>query len=302
MLEKVDEVPLEMMRTPVRVKKPPWLRKRLPTGPGYEEVRRMMKGDSLHTVCQEAHCPNQWECFSRHTATFLIMGDRCTRNCRFCAVVHGPLAEPDAEEPSRVAEAVRSLGLEYVVVTSVTRDDLPDGGAVFFAETIREIRRRNPGADVEVLIPDFQGDEAALAVVLDAGPSVLNHNIETVERLYPTVRPGADYHRSLQLLERAHSYNPSVPVKSGMMLGLGEKPEEIKKALKDLFETGCRLLTLGQYLQPSESHLPVERFVPPEEFETWKTVALDMGFLAVSSGPFVRSSYKAGEMFGAVSG
>jgi len=290
------------MKAATRAKKPPWLRKRLPTGPGYEQVRRMMKGVCLHTVCQEAKCPNQWECFSRHTATFLIMGDYCTRNCRFCAVLHGPLTKPDPEEPGRVAEAVQSLGLDYVVVTSVTRDDLPDGGARFFAETIREVRRKNPDADVEVLIPDFQGDESALAMVLDAGPAVLNHNIETVERLYPTVRPGADYGRSLILLSRAGAHHPTIPTKSGIMLGLGEEPEEVKKALHDLFEAGCRLLTMGQYLQPSDGHLPVERFVPPEEFETWRTFALDLGFLAVSSGPFVRSSYKAGEMYRAVTG
>ena len=260
-----------------------------------------MKGGCLHTVCQEARCPNQWECFSRNTATFLIMGDRCTRNCRFCAVLHGPRGEPDPEEPSRVAEAARSLGLDYVVVTSVTRDDLPDGGASLFAETIREIRRKKPGTDVEVLIPDFQGNERALALVLDAGPAVLNHNIETVERLYPEVRPGADYGRSLKLLERARTYSPAIPRKSGMMLGLGETAEEVRGTLRNLLEAGCMMLTLGQYLQPSESHLPVSRFVPPEEFETWRTVALDMGFSAVFSGPFVRSSYRAGEMHRAVS-
>ncbi len=254
----------------------------------------------MHTVCEEAKCPNQWECFSHHTATFLIMGDHCTRNCRFCAVLHGPLSKPDPDEPLRVAKAARSLGLQYVVVTSVTRDDLPDGGASLFAQTIQEIRRQNPGAAVEVLIPDFQGDERSLAVVLDAGPAVLNHNIETVERLYPRVRPGADYRRSLQLLARARAYRPSIPRKSGMMLGLGETDEEVRQALRDLFRAGCRLLTMGQYLQPSDGHLPVERFVPPEAFETWRTFALDLGFSAVSSGPFVRSSYKAGEMYRAV--
>jgi lipoyl synthase len=290
------------MKTAPHMKKPPWLRKHLPTGPGYEKVRRMMTGECLHTVCQEAKCPNQWECFSRHTATFLIMGDHCTRNCRFCAVPNGPLGKPDPKEPERVAEAARSLGLDYVVVTSVTRDDLPDGGARFFADTIQEIHCKNPGADVEVLIPDFQGDEDALSVVLDADPAVLNHNIETVERLYPRVRPGADYPRSLRLLARTKALNPAIPRKSGIMLGLGEEPEEVKKTLHDLFEAGCRLLTIGQYLQPSDRHLPVERFVLPEEFETWRTFAVDLGFLAVSSGPFVRSSYKAEEMYKAVSG
>jgi lipoyl synthase len=284
------------------MKKPAWLRKPLPMGPEYERVRSMMKGECLHTVCQEAKCPNQWECFSRQTATFLIMGDRCTRNCRFCAVLHGPVGAVDPEEPSRVADAARTLGLNYVVVTSVTRDDLPDGGAEIFARTIREIHRKKPGSEVEVLIPDFQGDHQALAKVLHAHPAVLNHNIETVARLYPAVRPGAAYERSLELLAKAHAHVPAVPVKSGMMLGLGETEAEVKKTLVDLFEAGCRLLTLGQYLQPSAHHLPVERFVPPEEFDAWKAFARDLGFRGVASGPFVRSSYQAGEMYGAVAG
>lgn len=261
----------------------------------------MVREGSLHTVCQEAKCPNQWECFSHHTATFLIMGDRCTRNCRFCAVKQGPITGPDPEEPWRVADGAASLGLRYVVVTSVTRDDVPDGGARIFAQTIREIRKKIDGAMVEVLIPDFRGDESALATVLNAGPDVLNHNIETVPRLYSSVRPQADYRRSLRLLARVGTHEPAIPAKSGIMLGLGEASGEVEKTLQDICHTGCRLLTIGQYLQPSSRHLPVVRFVPPEEFDGWREAALGMGFQEVFSGSFVRSSYKAWEMYRTVS-
>ena len=280
-----------------RQKKPDWLRKRLPSGPEYERIRSLVRKSHLHTVCQEAQCPNIWECFSSRTATFLILGDRCTRNCRFCAVAHQPSGPPDPEEPRRVAEAVDRMQLGYVVITSVTRDDLPDGGAGHFARTIREIRRRVPNAMVEVLIPDFQGSSEALETVLTAQPDVLNHNLETVPRLYDTVRPGADYHRSLQLLGNARRHDPDLPTKSGLMLGLGEKDAEIQQTLGDLRAVDCRMLTLGQYLQPSQKHLPVARFVPPEEFDHWKTVAAQMGFSEVASGPFVRSSYHARELF-----
>ena len=259
-----------------------------------------MKKGGLHTVCQEAKCPNMWECFSQETATFLIMGPRCTRDCRFCAVEHGPLGPPDPEEPVRVAEAAHNMGLRYVVVTSVTRDDLPDGGAHFFAETIREIRKRKPDTLVEVLIPDFQGDQAALRTVLEARPDVLNHNLETVPRLYPLVRPQADYRRSLECLRQAGQYDPAIPTKSGLMLGLGESSKEVEKTLQDLVEVGCRMLTLGQYLQPSREHLPVRQFVHPERFEIWRDTALGMGFSQVASGPFVRSSYHAQEHYEAL--
>jgi lipoic acid synthetase len=278
-------------------KKPPWLRRRLPSGPEFERVRSLVDGNRLHTVCQEAKCPNIWECFSSHTATFLILGDRCTRNCRFCAVQHQPVQAPDPDEPARVAETAKRMGLTYVVVTSVTRDDLPDGGAGHFAITISEIRRRLPDARIEVLIPDFQGIAAALKTVLLARPDVLNHNMETAARLYPTVRPGADYQRSIELLRRAAQWQPVIPTKSGMMLGLGESADEVQHTLADLRNAGCRFLTLGQYLQPSREHLPVARFVPPEEFEQWKQSALQMGFAEVASGPFVRSSYHAKELF-----
>ncbi len=280
-----------------RIRKPEWLKLKLPAGPDYELVRSLIGKSALHTVCQEARCPNQWECFSRQTATFLIMGSRCTRKCRFCAVEHGPLGPPDPEEPLRVAEAAQSLGLRYVVVTSVTRDDLADGGAAIFAATIRAIRKKIPEVQIEVLIPDFQGCPEPLLAVVEARPDVLNHNIETVERLYPSVRPGAAYERSMQLLRRAKGYNASLPIKSGLMLGLGESPEEMHQTLRDLLDASCTLLTLGQYLQPSADHIPVERFVSPAEFDNWKEIALSMGFLRVASGPLVRSSYHARDLY-----
>jgi len=279
------------------MKKPKWIRRKLPSGPEYEAIRSMLRDGKLHTVCQEAQCPNIWECFSCGTATFLILGSRCTRNCRFCAVEQGPLGPPDPEEPGRVAEAAEKMGLQYIVVTSVTRDDLPDGGATQFAESIREIRKRIPDARVEVLIPDFQGDPEALKIVLNAGPDVFNHNMETVSRLYGTVRPQADYRRSLDLLQRSLELAPAIPTKSGIMLGLGEQKDEIREVLSDLRTAGCRMLTLGQYLQPSRDHLPVERYVEPEEFDQWREETLNMGFTEVSSGPLVRSSYHAQDLF-----
>lgn len=283
-----------------RIRKPAWLRQKLPVGAAYEHVRAMLKGNRLHTVCQEAKCPNMWQCFSRQTSTFLIMGPRCTRNCRFCSVEHGSPVLPDPAEPARVAEAVKNMGLEYAVITSVTRDDLPDGGAQFFAQTVHEIHKALPDAQAEVLIPDFQGNADALQTVLDSGIAVLNHNLETVPRLYPSVRPEAIYLRSLDLLSQAKKYNAGISTKSGLMLGLGETSEEIRRTLEDLRNSGCDLLTLGQYLQPSASHLPVERFVHPDEFEMWRQTALEMGFAAVASGPFVRSSYHAKELFCAI--
>ncbi len=279
------------------VRKPRWLKRNLPRGPVYGKVNSLLSEGKLHTVCQEAGCPNRWECFSRRTAAFMIMGSRCTRNCGFCAVNHGPSAPPDYGEPARVAEASQNMELRYVIVTSVTRDDLPDGGAVFFAKTIKEIHKRIPCASVEVLIPDFQGNEGALHVVLEAKPSVLNHNLETVERIYPSVRPGAAYRRSLELLKRVREYDSEIPAKSGLMLGLGEFPGEVRETLHDLFDAGCNILTLGQYLQPTRDHLPVERFVHPEEFDDWRKTALEMGFSAVASGPLVRSSYHAEELY-----
>ncbi len=282
----------------MHTQKPRWLIQRLPKAPTYEKVRASLSRGHLHTVCQEAKCPNLWECFSNKTATFLIMGPRCTRNCRFCAVEHGPSGLPDPEEPVRVARAVRDMGLRYVVITSVTRDDLPDGGAGHFASTIKAIRRQMPHTLVEVLIPDFQGNPAALRTVLGTRPHVLNHNLETVPRLYPLVRPGALYERSLELLGRVRGHAPGTPTKSGLMLGLGESTGEIWKSLEDLLSVGCSILTLGQYLQPSKDHLPVSRYLSPEEFDDWRENALKMGFSEVASGPFVRSSYHAKELYG----
>ena len=281
----------------VRVQKPKWLRRRLPTGSDYEKVKGMIRGDRLHTVCQEAKCPNMWECFSQKTATFLILGSRCTRDCRFCSVLPGPLEPPDPEEPVRVAGVAHQMGLKYVVVTSVTRDDVSDGGASLFAQTIIEIRNRMADACVEVLIPDFQGNKAALNTVLKARPDVLNHNIETVPRLYNKVRPQADYLQSLVLLQRAKQQRPSVPTKSGLMLGLGETESEILQALQTLHRHGVSIITLGQYLQPTQQHLPVVEYITPQKFSEWREVALQVGFKEVASGPFVRSSYRAGKLF-----
>jgi lipoyl synthase len=280
--------------------KPPWLKRRLPSGPVYEQVRALLKKGHLHTVCQEARCPNVWECFSQKTATFLILGDRCTRNCGFCAVAHGPEGPPDPNEPSRIAEAVQQMALQYVVVTSVTRDDLPDGGAGVFADTIRHIRQRVPGTRIEVLTPDFLGNTDAIKKVIFAKPDVFNHNIETVPRLYPIVRPQADYQRSLKVLEIAKEIDPNMITKSGIMLGLGETETEIIETFRDLLSAGCNMLTIGQYLQPTKQHLPVKRFVPPEQFQQLRDNAMEMGFDEVASGPFVRSSYHAKDLFEAV--
>ncbi len=279
--------------------KPSWLRRRLPTGADYEKVRVIIEKGRLHTVCQEAACPNQFECFASHTATFLILGSQCTRNCRFCNIQSSAdLPKPDSDEPKRVADAVEQMGLGYVVITSVTRDDLPDGGAGHFAETILAIRKRRSDVRIEVLIPDFCGNPKALRSVLEAGPDVLNHNIETVPRLYPRVRPQADYQRSLALLKAAAEYQPSMPTKSGIMLGLGEKYEEVCQTLEDIRMCGCRFLTIGQYLQPSKAHLPVQRYVPPDEFDRLRETALALGFEEAACGPFVRSSYHARQMYG----
>lgn len=277
-------------------RKPRWLNRNLPKGPTYGKITSLLDKHRLHTVCQEARCPNIWECFCMRTATFLILGSRCTRNCRFCSVAHATPSLPDYGEPVRVALAAQTMGLSYVVITSVTRDDLPDGGAALFAETIKEIRKKIPHVTIEVLIPDFQGDKNALYTVLEEKPNVLNHNIETVERLYPSVRPGATYRRSIELLKRVREYDPAIPTKSGLMLGLGEFPGEIRQALHDLLDADCRILTVGQYLQPTRKQVPVDRFILPQEFEDWRKAALEMGFSAVASGPLVRSSYHAKEL------
>jgi lipoic acid synthetase len=277
--------------------KPPWLKQRLPAGYACEEVTTLINDTKVHTVCQEAQCPNIWECFSRKTATFMIMGDHCTRNCRFCAVANGPNRFPDPKEPLRIVRMVQNLSLDYVVITSVTRDDLPDGGASFFVRTVKEIRRKVPHARVELLIPDFQGNKDSLRSIAEVRPDVLNHNIETVPRLYIIVRPEAVYQRSLDLLKHVATFDSTIVIKSGLMLGLGEQPDEILDALKNLLDAGCQLVTIGQYLQPTKANLPVERYIPPKEFDHWRNVALEMGFAEVASGPFVRSSYHAKNLY-----
>ena len=279
------------------LRKPPWLKKRIPSFQDLQKVKSILDETDLHTVCEEARCPNLGECFARGTSTFLILGKLCTRDCGFCAVGHGVPVQPDEAEPEKVAQAVKKMGLQYVVITSVTRDDLSDGGASLFAKTIQTIRALDSKTKVEVLIPDFQGDLNSLKTVLKEGPDVLNHNIETVSRLYPEVRPQADYQRSLYLLKTSKESHPNVLTKSGFMLGLGENREEVLELLRDLRDAGCDLLTIGQYLQPRQDRLPVVRFVPPKEFEEYKTIGEEIGFKAVSSGPFVRSSFHAFEMF-----
>jgi lipoic acid synthetase len=276
-----------------KARKPDWLRVRLIAGEPYQELKQMMRSKSLHTVCEEARCPNIYECWANRTATFMILGNICTRACRFCAVNTGMPTELDLQEPERVAEAAEQMGLRHCVVTSVARDDLSDGGASIFAETIRAIRRRVPLCSVEVLIPDFQGNWDALRVVMDAGPDILNHNVETVERLSDRVRAKAKYRRSLELLRMAKRMKPRIPTKSGLMLGLGESMEEVLQTMDDLRSVGCDILTIGQYLQPTPQHLPVERYVHPDEFTMLKREGLARGFSHVESGPLVRSSYHA---------
>ncbi len=278
-------------------RKPPWLKKRIPPFQDLQKVKSILDGADLHTVCEEARCPNLGECFSGGTSTFLILGRVCTRDCGFCAVGHGIPISPDETEPQKVAQAVQKMGLRYVVITSVTRDDLPDGGASLFAKTIQTIRTLDPGIRIEVLIPDFRGDSSSLEIVLKESPDVLNHNVETISRLYPQVRPQANYKRSIDLLRRSKEDYPRIFTKSGFMLGLGENREEVLELLSDLREGGCDFLTIGQYLQPRPDRLPVVRFVPPEEFEEYKRIGEKMGFRAVASGPFVRSSFHAFEMF-----
>lgn len=274
-------------------RKPKWLRAKLPTSPAYRQVRNIVNKNELHTVCQSAQCPNMGECWSRGTATLMILGNVCTRACTFCAVQTGKPTELDLAEPVRVAEAVARMGLRHCVITSVARDDLTDGGANVWARTIRAIRNRCPETAIEVLTPDFLGSLESLDIVLDAHPDIFNHNLETIERLQKPIRRTATYDRSLQVLR--HADERSFTTKSGLMLGIGEKPEEIGKTLEDLRENGVNILTLGQYLQPTSDHTPVGRWVTPEEFEDWREFSLEIGFDVVESGPLVRSSYHAEE-------
>lgn len=274
-------------------RKPPWLKVRAPGGPTYLRLKGLVRQWNLHTVCEEARCPNIGECWEEATATFMILGDVCTRNCGYCAVAHGRPTWEDREEPERIGRAVAALGLDYVVITSVNRDDLADGGAAHWAATIRAVRRHAPGCRVEALIPDFQGQAEALRTVLAAGPHVLNHNTETVPRLYRVARHGGRYERTLELLRRARAWAPGLVTKSGLMVGLGETREELLATMRDLRAVGVDVLTLGQYLRPSPRHLPVARYYAPEEFTELAAVGRALGFTHVEAGPLVRSSYHA---------
>jgi len=277
-------------------RRPAWLKVRLPAGDDYFALKRLMRGQALHTVCESARCPNIGECWAHRTATFMILGDLCTRRCGFCAVPKGrPGGKVDRREPERVAEAAFRMGLKYAVVTSVDRDDLKDGGATIFALTIEALRRRIPGGKVEVLIPDFRGSDEALEIVLRARPDVLNHNVETVPRLYRVARRGSQYERSLRLLRRSREIAPAVPTKSGLMVGLGETLKEVCAVLRDLAAAGVYIVTMGQYLRPSREQLPVARFYTPDEFAALKEEGLRLGIRHVESGPLVRSSYHADE-------
>jgi len=288
-------VQLPVLQATPPPRRPEWLKVRLPGGKNYTELKDIMRRNGLHTVCESARCPNVAECWNHRTATFMILGNLCTRACGFCAVPHGKPLGLDTEEPERVAEAAAAMGLKYAVVTSVNRDDLDDGGAAVFAQTIAALRRRLPDCKVEVLIPDFRGNWDALRMVVEAAPEVLNHNTETVPRLYRHVRMGANYERSLELLRRAKQINPRLPTKSGIMVGLGESYEEIVGTLGDLRASEVAILTVGQYLQPTRQHLPLVRFYHPEEFARIRRQALALGFKHAECGPLVRSSYHAHE-------
>jgi lipoyl synthase len=285
------EIPSEQVE-PQRPRRPEWLKAKIPGGEGYSRIKNIIDANRLHTVCEEARCPNMGECWHSGTATFMILGDICTRSCGFCAVKTGrPDYGLDWDEPRRVVDAVKLMGIRHAVITSVNRDERKDGGAPIFAESIRLIHEEVPGVTVEVLIPDFKGSEEALNVVLDARPDILNHNLETVPRLYRLVRPQANYPQSLEVLER--SKRRGLATKTGLMLGIGERTEEVVEVLKDIRKTNCDILTLGQYLQPTKDHLPVDRYAHPDEFKMLKELGLEMGFRHVESGPLVRSSYHA---------
>jgi lipoyl synthase len=282
-------------RDPLPERKPSWLKVKAPGGPTYLRLTQMMKELNLHTVCQEAHCPNIGECWEHGTATFMILGDVCTRNCAYCAVSHGRPPAYDIEEPSRVARAIAELGLRHAVITSVDRDDLPDFGAYIFAETIRQIHTQLPGCSVEVLVPDFQGNVDSIRAVLEARPEIYNHNTETVPRLYKKARPGGRYERVMEIFRTAKRIAPDIPTKTGIILGMGETNEEVVEVMRDLRAVNVDILTLGQYLRPSDGHIALDRFVTPDEFSWFRTVGMEMGFRHVESGPLVRSSYHAWE-------
>jgi lipoyl synthase len=282
-------------RDPLPERKPSWLKVKAPGGPNYLRLQKLMREMDLHTVCEEAHCPNVGECWEHGTATFMILGDVCTRNCAYCAVSHGRPPKFDPSEPGRVAEAASRMSLQHLVITSVDRDDLPDYGAGIFAETIRQVHERVPGCSVEVLVPDFQGDEDAIRMVLDARPEIYNHNTETVPRLYKRCRPGGRYERVMSIFRLAKQYAPDIPTKTGIILGMGETNEEVVAVMHDLRAVDVDILTLGQYLRPSADHHPLDRYVTPDEFRHLYEVGMSLGFRHVESGPLVRSSYHAWE-------
>jgi len=292
-LEPTSVAPLISPAEILSSRKPSWLKVKAPGSPNYLGLKRLVQDQRLHTICEEAHCPNIGECWEQLTATFLILGDICTRNCGFCAVTHGKPTELDLAEPDRVAQAIQRLGLEHAVITSVNRDDQADGGSAIFAAVIRRIRELSPGCGVEVLIPDFRGNEAALRTVVEAAPDILNHNMETVPRLYREVRPGSRYEQSLELFAKARRMAATLVTKSGIIVGFGEEREELLKTMADLREVDCDILTLGQYLRPSQQHLPIIRYYTPEEFRELKAIGEGMGFKHVEAGPLVRSSYHA---------
>lgn len=293
MLEPTSVAPLISPAEVVPSRKPSWLKVKAPGSPNYLRLKRLVQDQRLHTICEEAHCPNIGECWEQLTATFLILGDICTRNCGFCAVTHGKPTELDLAEPDRVAQAIQRLGLEHAVITSVNRDDQADGGSAIFAAVIRRIRELSPGCGVEVLIPDFRGNEAALRTVVEAAPDILNHNMETVPRLYREVRPGSRYEQSLELFAKARRMAATLVTKSGIIVGFGEEREELLQTMLDLRRVDCDILTMGQYLRPSQQHLPIIRYYTPEEFRELKAIGEGMGFKHVEAGPLVRSSYHA---------
>jgi len=292
--DKVARIPVKVEKGDERLRKPAWIRAKSPFHPNVQKLKSVLREQKLHTVCEEAACPNLGECFGKGTATFMIMGDICTRRCPFCDVGHGRPDPLDADEPRKLAHTIHAMALKYVVITSVDRDDLRDGGAAHFVECIEQVRARNPGIEIEILVPDFRGRmDVALEIMHKHPPDIFNHNLETVPRLYKQCRPGSDYQWSLDLLKRFKQAQPDVPTKSGLMLGLGEEIDEVIEVLRDMRAHEIEMLTLGQYLQPSMHHLPVKRFVTPDEFDELHKVAMDLGFKHVASGPMVRSSYHA---------
>ncbi|MGZ8199276.1 MAG: lipoyl synthase [Methylosarcina sp.] len=292
--EKLARIPIKVETTDTPLRKPEWIRVKLTASDEIARVKQLLREHNLHTVCEEAACPNLAECFQHGTATFMIMGDLCTRRCPFCDVAHGKPLPLDKNEPLHLAEAIKAMALKYAVITSVDRDDLRDGGAGHFAECIKSVRQHSPATKIEILVPDFRGRmEKAIAILTNEPCDVFNHNLETVPRLYKQARPGADYSGSLKLLEGYKKAKPLTPTKSGLMLGIGEEPEEVLQVMRDLIDHGCTMLTLGQYLQPSKAHLPVKSYITPQQFDEYGRIARSLGFEQVASAPMVRSSYHA---------